>query len=180
MHGESMQEVKTLKASAGSHLRHWTVFLGALVSSALAVASMTIVTLSELIKESEIIVYGQVQPGIAGISGSSPGRNSFKVISALKGNAFRKGDEILLCNERLSSEWPDLAKLVGPQVLFISRKGNCFELSHGYKSIVSVNNGRASTNGVKGEPLDEPVESFFRKVRSMATKHRGDLSSVSK
>jgi hypothetical protein len=93
--------------------------------SAAAHSKMTIVTLSQLVKKSEIIVYGHFNPLARGASSQSPAIVRFEAESILKGKGAVAVGTIPLCNLRdeYSDEY-DLAKLTGVDILFVSKKGS--------------------------------------------------------
>jgi hypothetical protein len=90
--------------------------------SAAAYAKMTMVTLSQLVKKSEIIVYGHFNPLASGASNQSPAVIQFEAESILKGKDVVAVGMIPLCNLEYPDEY-DLAKLTGVDILFISKKG---------------------------------------------------------
>jgi hypothetical protein len=138
--------------------------------SAAAHAKMTIVTLSELIKKSEIIVYGHFNPLVRGASNQSPAVVLFEVESIFKGTVAVVVGIIPLCNLRdeYSDEY-DLAKLTGVDILFVSKKGRCYELSHGDRSVVPVYGGGAHTIAIEDQPDEQPLEEFVGKIRTIVT-----------
>lgn len=131
-------------------------------------AKMTLLSLPVLVLESEVIVYGQVVPTLT--TASSKSTVSFQAESVLKGNSIVAHGLILLCNSHDNSEWPDLNTLAGRVVIFVSRKGECFDLSQRHRSIVQTKAGRASTNAIKDQPGDQTVTSFLRKIRTVVAK----------
>jgi hypothetical protein len=135
--------------------------------SATAQTKMTLVSLPGLVRESEVIVYGQVVP-----TSTAASTVSFQAESVLKGRSIVAHGPILLCNSRDNSAWPDLNTLTGTVVIFASRKGKCFDLSHGYRSIVQTKAGRASTNAIKDQPNDQTVARFLRKIRTVVANKR--------
>jgi hypothetical protein len=136
--------------------------------SAAAHAKMTIVTLPQLVKKSEIIVYGHFSPLATKASNQSVVR--FEAESILKGKDLVAAAIIPLCNLRdeYSDEY-DLAKLTGVDVLFVSRKGQCYELSHGDRSVVPVYGGGAHTTAIEDQPEEQPLEELFGKIRILVT-----------
>jgi hypothetical protein len=94
----------------------------------------------------------------------------FEAESILKGQEAVAIRIITLCNQRdeYSDEY-DLAKLTGDFILFISRKRQCYELSHGDRSVVPVKEDRAVTIAIEDQPEDQPLRDFLRKVRQFAS-----------
>jgi hypothetical protein len=139
-----------------------------LTVSVIVHASMAIVTLPELIKKSEVIVYGHViGPQSTSAAGSSTA--TFEVLSVLKGKPLISEQQILLCNSHQNSEWPDLSRIAGNKVIFVKRTDSCFQLSHGYKSVVSETAGRVATVAIKDEPHDQPLDAFLKKIESLVS-----------
>lgn len=128
-------------------------------------AKTTLVSLPGLVMESEVIVYGQVVPTSTAASAKST--VSFHAESVLKGSSNVAHGLILLCNSHDNSEGPDLNTLTGKVVIFVSRKRECFDLSHGYRSIVQAKAGRASTNAIKDQPDVQTTAGFLRKIRTV-------------
>jgi hypothetical protein len=138
--------------------------------SAAAHSKMTIVTLSQLVKKSEIIVYGHFNPLASGASNQSPAVVRFKAESILKGKDAVAVGIIPLCNlpDEYSDEY-DLAKLPGVNILFVSKKGQCYELSHGDRSVVSVYDGRAHTTAIEDQPEEQPLEELLLKIQTLVS-----------
>jgi hypothetical protein len=114
-------------------------------------------------------VYGQVQPP----SESPSATLLFESILTLKGDSLVGGGAIILCNSRPNQEWPDLSKVTGHLVLFLSKKGNCFDASHSYRSVIEVRDDRALTVVIKDQPEDQPLDGFLQSVRCLLSKEKG-------
>ena len=136
--------------------------------SAAAHAKMTIVTLSQLVKKSEIIVYGHFNPLASGASNQSPAVIQFEAESILKGKDAVAPGIIPLCNLEYPDEY-DLAKLTGVDIVFISKKGPCYVLSHGDRSVVPVYDGRAHTVAIEDQPEVQLLQEFMGKIRTAVT-----------
>ncbi len=136
--------------------------------SAAAHAKMTIVSLSQLVKKSEIIAYGHFNPLARGASNQSPAVVRFEAESILKGKDAVAVGIIPLCNHRdeYSDEY-DLAKLTGVDILFVSKKGQCYELSHGDRSVVPVYGGSAHTIAIEDQPEQQPLEELLGKIQTL-------------
>lgn len=91
-------------------------------------SKMTIVTLPQLVKKSEVIVYGHNSPSLQGASNQLSATVQFEAESILKGHDAAAVRIIAICNQRdeYSDEY-DVAKLTGNFVLFLSKKGQCYE-----------------------------------------------------
>ena len=101
----------------------WGVILCALLMPTVTDAKATIVTLPELTKESQVIVYGHID--VANDPSLVTGLQ-FRATQVLKGESSVHEGVIPLCNARPNTEWPDLSKLTGDAVLFLSPRGECF------------------------------------------------------
>lgn len=146
-------------AQAGSASR-WGYGALFLLLASIAFAKATVVTLPELIHQSRVIAYGRID---ANVGVPVP----FHASAIIKGADVAQGSVILLCNSRPNPEWPDLSKSVGEQVLFLNRHGDCFNLSHNYRSLIKVHDGRATTIVIKGQPDDQSLDDFLKKIRAL-------------
>ena len=135
---------------------------------------MTVVTLPQLVKQSEVIVYGHISSSAKGTSNQSPAVVQFEAESILKGQEAVPIRTITLCNQRdeYAHEY-DLAKLTGDFILFISRKSQCYELSHGDRSVVPVKGDRAVTIAIEDQPEDQPLGDFLHMVAIRVHSGRG-------
>jgi hypothetical protein len=146
----------------------WIASLYSLLFSAICWAEMPIVTLWQLIAKSEIILYGRVDPALP----TAAELVSFRTELILKGKTIVPPGNILLCNPNdHGEESPDLSKLQGNIVIFLSKRGGCFDLSYGSKSIVDTTGERANTSAIEGESASQPLDHFLQKVRAMAKMH---------
>jgi hypothetical protein len=146
---------------------NWPVLLCALIAPSLADAKATIVTLYELTEESQVVVYGHMNVAQESSSIPSTARLQFKAAQVLKGGTSVLDATVPLCNRRPNTEWPDLAKLAGDAVLFLVRSGDCFNLSHNYRSVVKVSGDRAATGEIKGQPEEQSLDKFLEMVRKL-------------
>ena len=136
-------------------------------------AKATLVTLPDLTKESQVIVFGRVEDeNTDSESSASSDWLRFAVGDVLKGAFLVHDGAVPLCNTRPSTEWPDLSKLTGQSVLFLlhSPKKDCFNLSHNYRSVIRINNNEVDTLVVEGEPAKQSLDTFLRKVRSLVSR----------
>ena len=149
----------------------WCALCGITVPT-LALSRMTDVTLLELINQSDVIVFGHISSTATSDSRVASGPVRFEVLSMLKGaHTFGPGKIALLCNPHNNSELPDLSKLNGNTVVFLSTGKDCFALSHGYVSVVQVAGGRASTYAIKDQPQSQSWKSFLHQVRAIVSSH---------
>lgn len=135
-------------------------------------AKATIVTLSELIIQSQIIVYGHVGASTKKPT-SAPSLSAswvrFKASQVLKGHASIHGGVVFLCNSRPNEEWPDMSTLAGENILFLARHGDCFDLSHKYRSLANVHGDQVSTATIEDQPNAQPLDVFIKKVRAVVS-----------
>jgi hypothetical protein len=146
----------------------WLIFW-CLLNSATAHAKATVATLSELTKESSVIVLGHVA-GPKEPAETADRSVSFAVSLVLKGGPHVRGDALVLCNSRPNEEWPDMSTLTGEAILFVYPKGACFNLSHNYRSVVRVQDGQASTGEIRGEPEHQPLEKLLQRLRTLISR----------
>jgi hypothetical protein len=134
-------------------------------------AKATIVTLPELIRQSQLIVYGHVDAAAKTRSLAPASSVRFEASRILKGESSVDGSVVLLCDSRPNSEWPDLSKLAGNNILFLTRDGECFRLSHSYRSLVRIHGNDVSTVTIEDQPEQQPLDQFIEKVRAYASEH---------
>ena len=133
-------------------------------------AKATNVTLSELIMQSQLIVDGHVVASTKFQSSvPSTGWVRFEASHVLKGQASIRGGVVPLCNSRPNGEWPDMSTLAGENILFLARHGDCFNLSHDYRSLANVHGGQISTVTISDQPSAQPLDVFVRKVRALVS-----------
>ena len=125
---------------------------------------MTIITLAELVKKSDIVVIGHFGPHERPDRGGSA--IPFFPEAVLKGRPQSK-EAILFCNVH-GDEYPDLSKMEGTRVIFALKSANCLNLAHGDRSIVYVESGMAKTVLIEDQPEYQPLKEFLKKIRSLA------------
>lgn len=127
------------------------------------------VTLAQLVRQSPVIVFGRLE--VEGSSVPTPGSGwvPFKSSQVLKGDMSLSGRDIQLCNSPPPMrEYPNLSKLVGEVILFLSaEKGGCFEYSHTTTSVVGVRDGRVETAAIADQPIDLPWNVFLERLRKL-------------
>src|ERR1700757_1217503 len=130
-------------------------------------AKTTAATLPELVQESSVIVYGQIDT-VRSPAPRAPWM-SFKVSEVIKGDPSLSTDAIFLCNSPPPMrEYPDLSKLTGNLVLFLSsQKGGCFDFSHTVKSVVEVHGDQVKTVVIDDQPDTQSFKLFLKKVRNL-------------
>jgi hypothetical protein len=68
-------------------------------------------------------------------------------------------------------EYPDLSKLTGEVVLFLSaEKAGCFEYSHTTISIAGVRDGRVDTAAIADQPMYLSWDVFLKKLRKLISR----------
>jgi len=134
------------------------------------------VTLAELVQHSPVIVLGRLETEGDSVPKPGSGWISFKSLQVLKGDASFGGRNIHLCNSPPPMrEYPDLSKLVGEVVLFLSaEKGGCYEYSHTTTSVVGVRDGKVTTAAIADQPIYQPWNVFLEKLRRLGTMAPGD------
>jgi hypothetical protein len=169
MHCASLRSMSNAYLQRQPRINVLLVYCFVWMFSTAAHAKMTVVTLPQLVKQSELIVYGHFSPSAKEVSNQSPAIVQFKVGSFLKGKGSIAAPTLPLCNlpDEYSDEF-DLSKLTGHFILFVSRKGPCFELSHGDRSVVAVKDDRAVTIAIENQPDDQLLQGFLEKIRSLA------------
>lgn len=134
-------------------------------------AKTAAITLAKLVQRSPVIVLGQIDNEAHSTRANSRWV-SFKPSKVIKGDASLADHDIQLCNSPPPMrEYPELSKLTGDAVLFLStERGGCFEFSHTTTSVVQVRAGRATTAAIADQPIYQPWEVFLRKLRSLISK----------
>ena len=155
----------------------WAVLACVLFAGAVH-AMATLVTLPELTQKSQVIVYGHLDENTQRSSSTSSAWLQFRVVEVLKGSSSVRDGTVALCNSRPSQgEWADLSKLSGDGILFLTSKdGACFDVSHSYRSVVAIRDGAVSTVTIKGQPKEQPLESFLQNVRTLVSKQAQSAS----
>jgi len=143
--------------------------LCAVLLPALALPKATVVTLPELVKESEVIVYGHIDTSTSHSKVRSSGPLKFLVAGVLKGASSVRSGAVLLCNSRPNIEWPDLSKLTGEAVLFLLPSKGCLDLSHNYRSVIKIHDDQVDTLVIEGQPENQLLGGFIEKIRSFAS-----------
>jgi hypothetical protein len=151
--------------------RIWISLLCVLLGLATAHAKMTVVALSDLVRKSDLIVYGHVDLTVRA-SGESPSLVSFVPEAVLKGRAIAGTGAITLCNPH-GDELLDLSKMTGTLVIFASKRPECFDLSHGDRSIVPVEAGLAKTVAIRDQPETQQLKTLLRRIRALVAHQTG-------
>jgi hypothetical protein len=131
-------------------------------------AKVTVVTLSQLVDESDTIVFGSFKSS-SRATAPSPSFVQFIPRSVLRGKDLSVNGSISFCNSSGETA-PDLSKMKGEFVLFATKRLECFGLPHGNKSIVRVKAGRARTAAMDDQPQAQPISSLLKKVRALVAK----------
>lgn len=123
-------------------------------------------TLSELVRQSQVIVLGHIDEGTDQKLMASEDIVRFDVTEVFKG-VRDVPSSIALCNYHPDSEWPDLSHLKGNYVIFASPNGMCLRLTVGYRSATLVTDGTAHTGGITGQPLQQSLTGFRAELRAL-------------
>lgn len=134
--------------------------------SPVAHGKLTLIHLPELVAKSDVIVKGQV---VEKHGDTYKYARMFKVRSVLKGKALVRAREIALCGIRSNYELPDLSP-TGIRILFLVRAGDCFELTHGNRSVAFTEGNMAHTVAIEDEPETQPLEEFVEKIHALVLK----------
>ncbi|MGO9803220.1 MAG: hypothetical protein ACLPTM_12445 [Steroidobacteraceae bacterium] len=156
------------RGTAVAVCRTTAVLLMLLLVTTVVFAKATVVTLPELISQSELIVYGH----FAAESGSTTSSATvpFEVVRIIKGSDSFATGSVVLCNPSTMLDRPDLSKMRGDGILFLVKKGQCLALSHSYRSLVPVKGNRASTVAIRGQPDEQALEAFLDEVKELTSK----------
>ena len=146
----------------------WTTIFGGLFLLTSAQAKVTVVTLSQLVDESDTIVYGSFKSS-SRASAQSSSFVQFVPRSILRGKDLSVNGSITFCNSSGETA-PDLSKMNGELVLFATKRLECFGLAHGNKSIVRIKAGRARTGAMDDQPQAQSLSSLLKKIRALVAK----------
>jgi hypothetical protein len=165
-----MQEEQVMSSLLRNNGRHKASniaigLLAVILTWSPANSKMTLISLSELVRKSDLIVYGHLNSS-AGAPGVSHSLVSFQPESILKGKAIAGAGSITFCDSP-SDELPDLSKITGTLLVFASKKPDCFELSHGDRSIVQVEADIAKTVAIRDQPEAQSLKTLLKKIRSL-------------
>jgi hypothetical protein len=134
-------------------------------------AKPSAITLSDLVHRSSVIVFGRLES----VSTTGARWIPFRPTQVLKGNASIATQQIQLCNSPPKmQEYPDLSKMAGDVVLFLTAdKRGCFEFTHTTTSVVEVHEGNATTAAISDQPVYQPWSVFEEKVRRFVATQDG-------
>jgi hypothetical protein len=138
-----------------------TVFCGLLFLTP-AHAKVTVITLSQLVDESDTIVYGSFKL----TSRASAQFVSFIPKSILRGKDLSVNRSMTFCNQS-GERSPDLAKITGSVVIFATKQLECYGLSYGNRSIVRVKSDRARTAAMDDQPQAQPLNLLLKKISAL-------------
>jgi hypothetical protein len=141
-----------------------------------AFAKPASITLSQLVRQSSVIVLGRLEMRGGSVPKPGSGQITFRPSQVLKGDASFGSRDIKLCNSAPPMrEYPDLSKLTGEVVMFLSaEKDGCFEYSHTTTSVVAVRDGKVTTAAIADQPIYEPWNVFLQRVSSLVSKEGRD------
>src|ERR1051326_7085131 len=179
MCGQSLQGHSMTKRK----LRATSIGIGSVLLVILNVnllAKTTAVTLSELVQQSSVIIYGEIDSAGSSLPGASASWVPFKASQVIKGDPSLTKGAIFLCNSPPPMrEYPDVSKLRGNLVLFLSsKKGGCFDFSHTVKSVVEVHDDKAATVVIDDQPDTQSLKAFLKKLRNLVAKQSKSVASI--
>lgn len=166
--------------SLGSIPAYVTAVLSVLLATDLA-AKPAGATLAQLVQQSPVIVFGRLETEGSSVPKPGSGWVPFKSLQVLRGDASLAGRDIQLCNSPPPMrEYPDLSKLTGEVVLFLSaEKAGCFEYSHTTISVAGARDGRVDTAAMADQPMSLSWDEFLQRFRKLISKQgRGRSSSA--
>jgi hypothetical protein len=171
MHGKSLWEIATMTQRNNAPFWKSILWYSAFLC-VLANARMVTATLSQLVRDSPVVVFGHFRQIVDHPAASSDATVEFDIVEVLKGKPRTK---LSLCNYHPDSEWPDLSRLNGDYVLFAEPDGTCERLTLGYRSLTPVVNRVANTSGIEDEPARQPIQKFLMRLRALV-KHQSSRS----
>lgn len=129
-------------------------------------------TFAELVQQSPVIVFGRLEMEGSSVPKPGSGWVPFKSLQVLRGDASLGGRDIQLCNSPPPMrEYPDLSKLTGEVVLFLSaEKAGCFEYSHTTISVAGARDGRVDTAAMADQPMSLSWDKFLKKLRKLISR----------
>jgi hypothetical protein len=157
-----------MTASDRTHRAALTTVLCGLLCLASANARVRVVTLSQLVDESDTIVYGSFKL-TSRASAQSPAFVQFIPKATLRGKDLSVNGSLTFCNAS-GEKWPDLSRITGTLVIFANKQLECFGLSYGNKSIVRVKAGRARTGAMDDQPEAQPINVLLKKISVLVAK----------
>ena len=130
---------------------------------------------AELVQQSPVIVFGRLETEGSSVPTPGSGWVPFKALQVLRGDTSLAGRDIQLCNSPPPmAEYPDLSKLTGEVVLFLSaEKAGCFEYSHTTISVAGVCDGRVDTAAMADQPMYLSWDVFLKKLRKLISRQAG-------
>jgi hypothetical protein len=153
-------------------LRYVAVIAALLATFAFAAfAKPASITLRQLVRQSSVIVLGRLKTEGSIVPKPGSGRIIFLASRVLKGDASYGGRDIQLCNSPPPMrEYPDLSRLTGEVVMFLSAENDgCFEYSHTTTSVAGVRDGNVTTAAIADQPIYEPWDVFLQKITALVS-----------
>jgi hypothetical protein len=132
-----------------------------------ATARLLDINLSQLVAQSDVIVYGLV------VSGNEGNKGTVIVTpkAVLKGAKLENEKGFIICNVVGKTESLDLRSVHRPLVIFASKNQDCLMPIHGISSTIIVNKGLAATASIVDQPNQQSISEFLRKIRRMVSPH---------
>jgi len=130
-----------------------------------AVARLLDINLSDLIAQSDVIVYGLV------VNGDEGGNATVVVMprAVLKGEKPEKHRGFTICNVVGNTESLDLRSVRRPLVIFGKKNQDCLMPVHGISSTIVVYKGLAATASIVDQPDQQAISEFLKRIRRIVS-----------
>ena len=126
-----------------------------------AMARLLDVSLSELVAQSDVIVYGVV----VNENGKNQGTVAITPKTVLKGAKGEDEKRFIVCNIVGNTESLDLREVHQPVVVFAKKNEDCLMPVHGISSTIVVNKGLAATASIVDQPTQQSISEFLKRIR---------------
>jgi hypothetical protein len=130
-----------------------------------ATARLLDINLSELVAQSDVIVYGQV------VNGNEGDKDTVLVTprAVLKGMKRENEKGFTICNIVGNTESLDLRSVHRPLVIFGRKNEDCLMPVHGISSTIVVDKGLAATASIVDQPDQQPISEFLKRIRQIVS-----------
>ena len=139
----------------------------ALCSAPAVYAELLAAKLSELVRQSGVILYGDIVPATPTGSESDASIVWLTPQEVLKGSIPKGSHNLPVCNAIDDPESPDLRSHPGSYVIFAKPKARCYQPIWGATSLVFVRTGIAYTLAIQGEPEKQSVSDLLKRIRTL-------------
>jgi hypothetical protein len=132
-------------------------------------AKIAKVSLDELIRESDVVVYGRVVKHSVTPTDKSNSIAWIKPIAILENKSgLSTGADIAICNYS-DTESVDLNAHPGKYVVFAKQGDHCYAPIAGLKSVVLIQGDMALTGFIDGQPDKMKAREFLHKIRTLVS-----------